>query len=821
MAFMLALVNAYSQAPVLEPGYETYIYTPEGYWKTLGTDVTGSQPITIEWRKDGIVIPGQNDSFLQIEWVRRIDAGTYTLTATNAYGTVTSEPIVLEVAPNQPPVAELRAPMRGSTFTPGTELTFGGYGTDRENGRSVRHDWSIYYHENGTVSPGPEIADIGSTGDGETSGIYRIPPDLVPSPGAFYRIYFTVTDYDGATDTDSVDVVWSGELNTNAPEIDQHPQSQTVPQYSTVTFAVVSKFAASYQWTFNGSNIPGATESTYQIESVQPDDEGVYRVLAFNSAGIVESNEAVLTVIANTPPTITDQPDDVLLIEGAATFSVKANLAAAYQWQLNGADVPGATSASYRIDFVKPEHVGTYKVIVSNAFGSVESEEAQLILTKPIIKAHPKSITVPLDDQAYFVVRADYARTYQWKFNGANIPGATGPEYTILNVDAGDAGRYSVVVMNQWGETESTEAVLTVSGVPGTIVMKTNPANLSVFVNEEVKQTRYAFTGAPGTQVDVMPNTQQTKEGVTYAFSNWAHGGPPSQSIVVPDGTSYYTINYSAPLTGRWRTTEVGAVNIEGSASYGNGTYTLSGAGNDIWSINDAFRFVYQSYTGDVDIRARVTGLTNTHPWAKAGVMIRNSNDPKAMNVMMLISAANGASFQNRYRHGEITAATVAPATAPSWVRIVRSGNTFTGYVSSDGEEWTQVGTPIERSMNERVFVGLAVTSHNTNALATGTFTDVSVSAPEALVRNASLTIENQFDVYPNPVDGNTLYLKLGNASATRKLEVLDVFGKVLLNNEVGLESDVEVDIQTLPPGVYVVRLTDGKRVETKSLIKK
>ncbi|MGC8989851.1 MAG: LamG-like jellyroll fold domain-containing protein, partial [Verrucomicrobiia bacterium] len=84
----------------------------------------------------------------------------------------------------------------------------------------------------------------------------------------------------------------------------------------------------------------------------------------------------------------------------------------------------------------------------------------------PVIKVHPQSITVTEWDAATFSVVADGAKTYQWRKNGADIPGATSPTYAMAEVKLSDAGSYTVVVTNDAGAVESNPAVLTVNPGP-------------------------------------------------------------------------------------------------------------------------------------------------------------------------------------------------------------------------------------------------------------------------------------------------------------------------------------------------------------------
>jgi regulation of enolase protein 1 (concanavalin A-like superfamily) len=321
--------------------------------------------------------------------------------------------------------------------------------------------------------------------------------------------------------------------------------------------------------------------------------------------------------------------------------------------------------------------------------------------------------------------------------------------------------------------------------------------------------------------------TPQTVNGVTYAFSNWAHGGAPTQTVTAANGNTSYTINYSSPLTGRWRTTDVGRVGAYGNATFNNGTFTLSGSGNDIWGSADAFRFVYQSITGDVDIRARVTGLTYTHPWAKAGVMIRNSTDRSAKHAMTVVMAGNGSSFQRRTEAGGLSTAAHGSGATPYWVRMVRNGNTFTSYVSPDGQSWSMVGTPMTIAMNSRVYVGLVLTSHSSSTLATATITDVSVTTPAVAASAARAVVpENQyevFDVYPNPVSGNTLNVKFHDQARGRKLQVISLLGQVLYEQALlddDASNNISVDVGSLPPGVYSIRASDKLKTQTRSFIR-
>jgi regulation of enolase protein 1 (concanavalin A-like superfamily) len=173
----------------------------------------------------------------------------------------------------------------------------------------------------------------------------------------------------------------------------------------------------------------------------------------------------------------------------------------------------------------------------------------------------------------------------------------------------------------------------------------------------------------------------------------------------------------SSGLPAPWLSQDVGSVGVVGSAGFQNGTFTLKGSGANIWGSSDAFRFVYQPITGDAQIIARVATLQNTNGYAKAGVMIRNSLAANAIHATMDLTPSIGAEFLRRTSTGGTTSATVRSGlTAPYWVKLVRSGSTFTGSVSADGVNWVAIGTSTI-SMGSTVFVGLVVNSHNNAVL--------------------------------------------------------------------------------------------------------
>ncbi len=179
-----------------------------------------------------------------------------------------------------------------------------------------------------------------------------------------------------------------------------------------------------------------------------------------------------------------------------------------------------------------------------------------------------------------------------------------------------------------------------------------------------------------------------------------------------------------------WLHQDVGSVGIVGDASYSGGVFTIDGDGADIWGTADAFHFVYQSLAGDGEIYARVVSIENTDTWAKAGVMIREELTADSTHATSAVTTGNGIAFQRRTTTGGSSEHTAGGGySAPYWVRMVRSGDTFTSYESDNGTSWTEIGSA-SISMSTNVYIGLAVTSHDGSQLCTAEFDNVTVITP-------------------------------------------------------------------------------------------
>ncbi len=180
-----------------------------------------------------------------------------------------------------------------------------------------------------------------------------------------------------------------------------------------------------------------------------------------------------------------------------------------------------------------------------------------------------------------------------------------------------------------------------------------------------------------------------------------------------------------------------------GNTTFSNGAYTLTASGTDIWNTADTFQYAYETLTGNGEIVARLVSANTADFWTKAGVMIRGDLSASSANVIMLDTPnpahqepvmqwrdnpGNGSGDTGN--HGNNTTPNVP---TPIWLRLVRVGNTFTGYWATDNNgvpnTWQVLlnGDPHTTVLPTQVFVGLALSANHNGMTATATFDHVTV----------------------------------------------------------------------------------------------
>jgi outer membrane protein assembly factor BamB len=256
------------------------------------------------------------------------------------------------------------------------------------------------------------------------------------------------------------------------PLISLQPQSQTVVDGAFVSFRIQAQSRAplTYQWFFNGTNLPGITNAAMRLAEAHPVNDGEYHVVLQNAAGAATSGLARLTVV--NLPQIVVQPQSQTVPMGAdALFSVTAHSLSAltYQWRFNNTNLPTGTASNLMINQVQLAQAGAYSVVLSNLAGAITSAVATLtVASPPLISGPPTNQVVAVGEKATFNVLASSQAplTYQWRFENANLPNATNTQLVLEKPESNRSGSYSVVVSNLAGVVTSRPVVLSVMSPP-------------------------------------------------------------------------------------------------------------------------------------------------------------------------------------------------------------------------------------------------------------------------------------------------------------------------------------------------------------------
>jgi hypothetical protein len=384
-------------------------------------------PISYQWRKDGVNLPGQTFPYLTLYNTSSYDTGSYDVVVSNSSGSVTSAVATLTV--------QLRPPV----------ISYWGGDIDAAVGLPLTL-WSTAY---GSLPLSFQWLKDGQVIPGVNSNVFYKAATEFADAGNYRLI---VTNFAGAV-TSAVARVRIMPLLLYGPS-DTYAYFGTSPRLYTTTYSSVP---VSYRWFFNDTLVEDQTNGFLVIPGVDFSSVGSYYVIATNSYGAVTSSVAVLNVVTQAPTAYVyissgSQPayvgDDVTL-----WASVSGGPIPALQWQRNGVDMPGQTNYSLVLNSVTTNDIADYAIIAANIYGSVTSAPVHL----QIITEGPTFVGVPGISNAVagsiVVLRARAQGgphpTYQWRRNGADLPGETNAMLILSHVAVEDSGLYEIVARNE------------------------------------------------------------------------------------------------------------------------------------------------------------------------------------------------------------------------------------------------------------------------------------------------------------------------------------------------------------------------------------
>ncbi len=294
------------------------------------------------------------------------------------------------------------------------------------------------------------------------------------------------------------------------PVITLQPLDQVAGVGGSASFTVAAEGSAPlrYQWRVNGTNIPGGTNSTLLLDAIKATDQGNYCALVINNVGTAISSNAMLTVLL--PPTISRDPQSAIVVGSTnsltfgqsfsnVTFFVAASGThpLAYQWRLNGVEIPFATNSFLRITNASIPDEGIYDVTISNIVGIITSAPAPLVISMvPVITLAPEHFTVAAGSTVALSAAAKgnpLPFNFKWTKDGLTVTNMllteTNCSLLLANIQPAQGGNYQVVVNNSFETNRITTTPRRI------VVVVTPPTNQMVVPGQTVTISAVASAG--------------------------------------------------------------------------------------------------------------------------------------------------------------------------------------------------------------------------------------------------------------------------------------------------------------------------------------
>ncbi|HIL72888.1 MAG TPA: hypothetical protein EYG44_01525, partial [Verrucomicrobia bacterium] len=423
------------EPPVLEGGLDSATVNLGDPHK-FNLIVNGTEPIRVEWYKNGEIIEGQDTMVLDLPSVQEADGGQYHVRLANAGGEFVSEPARLSL--NLP--VEIVSGLRDRTVRVGTDVVLS---VVAEGARPFSYRW--FFEGNELQEENEEKLVL--------SGIRELQKGL-------YAV--EVANQINAVRSEA-------DLDVNqSPGFTRQPVEQSVNEGGEVIFqvAVSGSKPLDYQWYFNGAPIEGAIEQDLKLTGVSSESAGFYSLRVGNEGGETESDSVLLTV--NLPlKLVSDLGDLMAMVGGSPKFSVEVSGSApvTYRWFKDGALLEEADGAVLKLEGLSLVDAGSYQVEISNPVGMIKSGKASLdVVAMPEVVQAPASQRVVQGQPVLFSMIAGGSTplSYQWLKDRVALEGETEPELQLENITISDEADYTVLVTNRGGTVESGVAALVV-----------------------------------------------------------------------------------------------------------------------------------------------------------------------------------------------------------------------------------------------------------------------------------------------------------------------------------------------------------------------
>jgi regulation of enolase protein 1 (concanavalin A-like superfamily) len=481
---------------------------------------------------------------------------------------------------------------------------------------------------------------------------------------------------------------------------------------------------------------------------------------------------ARLTLAAQTPPPAPTAPAAPTGLAATAISSSQVDLAwtgapdaTGYKIErsIDGVtftQIGTSTTASYSDLTASASTSYTYRVRATNSVGDSDYSNTSTATTPaaPTVPAAPSSLVASAISSSRIDLTWSASATatgykIERSIDGVNftqIGTGTAANYSDLTAAASTSYTYRVRATNSVGDSDySAIASATTPAAPVVPTVPAAPATL--IATAATTGAQITLTWADNSSDETGFKIERSLDGVTFAQvgTTAANVATYTDSTGLSASTKYYyrvsafnavgssTLSNiasattaapaSVPLT--LTAGSIGFVGPLPSIALANSIYTVKGAGAGIDGKADSFTFAYQQLTGDGTIIARVSGVQNTSSTAQAGILMRNDLTAGSAEAGVLANASSlfGVTAVTRTTAGAKAATSNSYfVSTPVWLKIVRKGNVFTTYRSTNGTTWTQMSSTTI-AMNQTIYVGLAVASQSNSVQNTSTFDNVSI----------------------------------------------------------------------------------------------
>lgn len=358
---------------------------------------------TYQWRFNGNTLPGEINSTLALSSVSSADAGLYDVIVANSVGSVTSQVARLTLGAvdivNPSFEADLFYVWPGYVggALPNTPIT--GWSSLDDHGINPVEDGRSPFGDNGVIPHGGQIAFMQGNGalSQSLSGF---------TVGGQYYVHYYENARTGAT-RPGLEVQVGGSPVMPAHELTPVGGGNPYREVSSAMFV--------------------ATATTLDLAFIKSAPQG-------GDCTALIDNVAIIQVPPGTPPSLSQQPQSVSVVSGnPVSFSAIAqgSLPLSYQWQLDGNEIPGATSATLSIAAAGPTDIGAYTLVVANSSGSVTSAVAELSLVQPIYSLRSSGIGADGLPQANGVITPFWTLTENPDSGSADVFVANDDQFPI------------------------------------------------------------------------------------------------------------------------------------------------------------------------------------------------------------------------------------------------------------------------------------------------------------------------------------------------------------------------------------------------------